>query len=66
MTSAWTSTLTRSTTVQEMEALIALGVDGMFTNNPDRLEGLLGKSAAPGKRGATLAAEDYAACRAAA
>jgi hypothetical protein len=48
-----------------MEKLIALGVDGMFTNNPDRLEGLLGKSAAPGKRGATLAAEDYAACRAA-
>jgi glycerophosphoryl diester phosphodiesterase len=50
----------------DMEALIALGVDGMFTNYPDRLEGLLGKSAAPGKRGAKLAAEDYATCRAAA
>ena len=50
----------------EMEALIALGVDGMFTNFPDRLEELLGKSAAPGKRGAKLAAEDYATCRAAA
>ena len=48
-----------------MEKLIALGVDGMFTNYPDRLEGLLGKSAAHGKRGATLAAEDYATCRAA-
>jgi glycerophosphoryl diester phosphodiesterase len=50
----------------DMEALIDLGVDGMFTNFPDRLEELLGKSAAPGKRGATLAAEDYATCRAAA
>jgi glycerophosphoryl diester phosphodiesterase len=50
----------------EMEALIALGVDGMFTNFPDRLEELLGKSAAPGKTGAKLAAEGYATCRAAA
>jgi hypothetical protein len=49
-----------------MEALIALGVDGMFTNYPDRLEELLGKSAAHGKRGAKLAAEDYAACQEAA
>jgi glycerophosphoryl diester phosphodiesterase len=49
----------------EMEDLIALGVDGMFTNYPDRLEELLGKSAAPGKRGAQLAAGDYATCRAA-
>jgi glycerophosphoryl diester phosphodiesterase len=48
----------------EMKALIALGVDGMFTNLPDRLEELLGKSAAEGKTGANLAAEDYAACRA--
>jgi len=52
-------------TVKEMEALITLGVDGMFTNYPDRLEGLLGKSAAHGKRGAKLAAEDYATCQAA-
>ena len=50
----------------DMEAVIALGVDGMFTNFPDRLEELLGKSAAHGKRGAKLAAEDYATCRAAA
>ena len=50
----------------DMRALIDLGVDGMFTNFPDRLEKLLGKSAAEGKTGATLAAEDYAACRAAA
>jgi glycerophosphoryl diester phosphodiesterase len=48
----------------EMEALIAVGVDGMFTNFPDRLEELLGKNAAHGKRGAKLAAEGYAACRA--
>ena len=32
----------------------------------DRLEELLGKSAAHGKRGAKLAAKDYATCRAAA
>jgi glycerophosphoryl diester phosphodiesterase len=51
---------------EEMEALIALGVDGMFTNFPDRLEELLGKSAAEGMTGANLAAEDYATCRAAA
>jgi glycerophosphoryl diester phosphodiesterase len=50
----------------DMRALIDLGVDGMFTNFPDRLEKLLGKKAAEGKTGATLAAEDYAACRAAA
>ena len=48
----------------DMRDLIDLGVDGMFTNFPDRLEKLLGKRAAEGKTGATLAAEDYAACRA--
>ena len=50
----------------DMERLIALGVDGMFTNFPDRLETLLGKSAVPGKKGGKLITEDYAACRAAA
>jgi len=50
----------------DMQALIALGVDGMFTNFPNRLEKLLGKSAAEGKTGASLAAGDYTACRAAA
>jgi glycerophosphoryl diester phosphodiesterase len=48
----------------EMEALLALGVDGMFTNFPDRLEELLGKGAAGGKLGGKLSAEDYTACRA--
>jgi glycerophosphoryl diester phosphodiesterase len=48
----------------EMEALIALGVDGMFSNFPDRLEELLSKGAAHGKSGGKLSAEDYAACRA--
>jgi glycerophosphoryl diester phosphodiesterase len=48
---------------EEMEALIALGVDGMFTNFPDRLEELLGKDAAPGMTGAKLAADASAACR---
>jgi hypothetical protein len=46
-----------------MEALIALRVDGTLTNFPDRLEELLGNSAAGGKSGGKLSAEDYAACR---
>ena len=50
----------------DMQAMIDLGVDGMFTNFPDRLDALLGKRAAEGMTGATLAAEDYATCRAAA
>ncbi len=50
----------------DMKDLIALGVDGMFTNYPDRLEGLLGEDAAKGKSGGKLIAEDYAACQAAA
>lgn len=48
----------------EMEALISLGVDGMFTNFPDRLDALLGKDAAPGMTGAKQAADASAACRA--
>lgn len=48
----------------EMRALIDLGVDGMFTNFPDRLDALLGKDAAPGMTGAKLAADASAACRA--
>jgi glycerophosphoryl diester phosphodiesterase len=48
----------------DMEALISLGVDGMFTNFPDRLEGVLGENAAPGMTGAQLAAEASRACRA--
>jgi glycerophosphoryl diester phosphodiesterase len=51
---------------KDMKRLIRLGVDGMFTNFPDRLEKVLGKEAAEGKTGATLAADDYTACRAAA
>jgi hypothetical protein len=39
-----------------------LGVDGMFTNFPDRLEELLGENAAPGMTGATLAAEAHRDC----
>ena len=48
----------------EMEDLIALGVDGMFTNFPDRLEAVLGKEATGGKSGAKLAAEASRICRA--
>ena len=46
----------------EMEGLIALGVDGMFTNFPDRLEAVLGKEAAGGKSGAKQAAVASRAC----
>jgi glycerophosphoryl diester phosphodiesterase len=49
---------------QEMRALISLGVDGMFTNFPDRLDEVLGKKAASGTTGAGLAASASAACRA--
>ena len=49
----------------EMQRLIATGVDGMFTNFPDRLDAVLGKGAAGGKTGARLAAGASTACRAA-
>lgn len=48
----------------EMEALISLGVDGMFTNFPDRLEAVLADEAAGGKSGAVKAAKASEACRA--
>ena len=47
----------------DMQRLIAAGVDGMFTNFPDRLEDVLGKEAAKGKTGARLAADASEACR---
>jgi glycerophosphoryl diester phosphodiesterase len=50
-------------TVEEMEALIALGVDGMFTNNPDLLNGVLGADALSGDEAAQQAADAYASCR---
>jgi len=49
---------------KDMRSLIALGVDGMFTNFPDRLDKVLGTYAAPGLTGAKLAADASAACRA--
>jgi glycerophosphoryl diester phosphodiesterase len=51
-------------TVEEMEALIALGVDGMFTNNPNLLEGVLGDAALSGEAAAQQAAEAYRECTA--
>jgi hypothetical protein len=51
-------------TVEEMEELIALGVDGMFTNNPDLLEGVLGDAALSGEAAAQQAAEVYRECAA--
>ncbi len=50
-------------TVEEMEALIALGVDGMFTNFPDRLDGVLGDDALSADAAAKQAAEAYDSCR---
>jgi len=47
----------------EMAALIQIGVDGMFTNFPDRLNEVLGKDAT-GKQAAKFAAEASNACRA--
>ena len=46
----------------EMANLIELGVDGMFTNFPDRLDEVLGDDAIGGKRGGALAADDSKAC----
>jgi glycerophosphoryl diester phosphodiesterase len=51
-------------TVEEMEDLIALGVDGMFTNNPDLLDGVLGEDALSGEAAAQQAAEAYRECSA--
>ncbi len=48
----------------EMEQLIAIGVDGMFTNFPDRLDAVLGDQAAGGKSGAVKASKASEACRA--
>ncbi|WP_420821102.1 glycerophosphodiester phosphodiesterase [Rubrobacter indicoceani] len=49
---------------EEMEALIAAGVSGMFTNFPDSLETILGEEAAKGKTGAKLAERAGQACSA--
>jgi glycerophosphoryl diester phosphodiesterase len=51
-------------TEEEMEELIALGVDGMFTNNPDLLNGVLGDAALSGEAAAQQAAEAYLVCSA--
>jgi len=48
----------------KMEQLIAIGVDGMFTNFPDRLDAVLGDQAAGGKSGAVKASKASEACRA--
>ncbi len=48
----------------EMEQLIATGVDGMFTNFPDRLDEVLGKQAVNGKVAAKRAANASESCRA--
>ena len=47
-----------------MEALISTGVDGMFTNFPNRLETVLGDDAAGSIVAARRSAEAYRDCRA--
>ena len=49
----------------EMGALIALGVDGMFTNFLDRLNTVLGSTQLPAKQGTRGVANDARSCRAA-
>lgn len=46
----------------EMRALIGLGVDGMFTNFPARLDEVLGREAVGGKHAAKRAADAHADC----
>jgi glycerophosphoryl diester phosphodiesterase len=48
----------------DLSRMLGLGVDGMFTNFPDRLDVLLGDRAAPGMQGARDAAAAMRACRA--
>jgi len=48
----------------EMVTMIGAGVDGIFTNRPDRLEAVLGTNAAPIKHAGEWAAARSAACRA--
>jgi hypothetical protein len=47
-----------------MVTMIGAGVDGIFTNRPDRLEAVLGTNAAPIKHAGEWAAARSAACRA--
>ena len=49
----------------EMQKFLALGVDGMFTNFPDRLNALLGDASAAAKTGAKWTAQAREACRSA-
>ncbi len=45
-----------------MREMIDLGVDGMFTDFPNRLEGVLGEDAADGNSAAVESAEASRAC----
>jgi glycerophosphoryl diester phosphodiesterase len=48
----------------DMRALISLGVDGMFTNFPNRLDNVLGADAADAMVAAQRSAEAYRTCQA--
>jgi glycerophosphoryl diester phosphodiesterase len=50
-------------TTAQMQALLDAGVDGMFTNFPDRLDALLGAEALPGPTAAILSAQANRRCR---
>jgi glycerophosphoryl diester phosphodiesterase len=50
-------------TEEEMNELIALGVDGMFTNDPALLDAVLGDDALSGEAAAQQAAQAYQECR---
>jgi glycerophosphoryl diester phosphodiesterase len=50
-------------TEEEMEELISLGVDGMFTNDPELLDAVLGDAALSGEEAAQEAAQAYESCR---
>jgi glycerophosphoryl diester phosphodiesterase len=50
-------------TEEEMNKLISLGVDGMFTNDPALLDAVLGDDALSGEAAAQQAAEAYKSCR---
>lgn len=49
-------------TAEEHAGLVELGVDGAFSNFPDRFEAVLGRDAVSGKQGAKLAASAYRRC----
>jgi hypothetical protein len=46
----------------DIEMLVALGVDGMFTDVPDELDGILGRRALRARKAARRASKGHAKC----